>query len=259
MPTLRGDLEFIKNESKKALGFSRSYITGTLDDNRKKRIVKAIEFGPDNWLRVAGVIIVVLFFLFTFSLWRSEGALWVLLIIALLVYGFFFRGDEKRSGGVTGFLFNGLMGIITAIIGVVTGFFTGVFEFFKDLFLGATDTGTGLVGWMIDVIKGLWGDIVAFGTEIILMGVGLGKDLFEIGKTISIDIGQALIGAGRDIVTDLAISIRDLSMDLVIGIGTALREIIVDIVGAAIGVVQEIFSSFGAMLTDMVTFNKKES
>lgn len=259
MPTPREDFEFLKNQGKRVLGFGRDFVGNTLSDTKKSRTIKAIEFGAFNWLRVLGAIAITLVFLIVFSAWRSEAGLWVVLLIFLLAYGFFFRGDDKRKGGVTGFLFDGSMGIITAIIAVVTGFFTGVFEFFKDLFLGATDTGTGLIGWVIDIVKDLWGDIVTFGTEIVMMGVGLGKDLFEIGKTIITDIGLALIGAGRDVATDLITSGRELVVDLATSIGTALREIIVDIFGAAIGVVQEIFSSFGAMLADMVTFTKKES
>jgi hypothetical protein len=180
----------LKNEGKKALGFSRDYVINNINDNRKARVIKAIEFGPDNWLRVVGAIIIALFFLITFSMWRSEGAIWMVLIILLLAYGFFFRGDDKRKGGITGFLFDSVSGVISGLIAVVVGFFTAVFGFIQETLLGAADVGGGILGFVIDLIKGIWADIVAFGTDIVMLGVGLITDLFGIVRSILTDLGS---------------------------------------------------------------------
>lgn len=248
MPTLRGDIEFLKNKSKQVFGTGRNIVSNTLSNTRQSSIVKTVEFGAFNWLRVFGAIMIALFFLIIFSAWHSESGIWVVLFIFLLAYGFFFRGDEKRSGGITGFLFNGFLGIITTLFAVVTGFFTAVFEIIKDIFIGATDTGGGLIGWIIDLVKDIGSDVVSFATEITLMIVGIVKELFEMIRDICVDIVVSLFNV-----------VREVTIDVSIGLGTALYEISTDIITSIIDAIKEIFSSFGEMLTDMVTFNKKES
>lgn len=248
MPTLRGDIEFLKNKSKQALGAGRDFVAGSLADTRKSRTMQAVEFGLFNWLRVLGVIIITMFFLVIFSAWKSESGLWIVLLVFFLAYGLFFRGDEKRNGGVTGFLFNGLLGIFSALFAIVTGFFTGVVEILKNIFLGVADTGEGLVGWMLGIIKEVWMDMIALLVDILEMIKELIFDLFFTAREIVTEITVSLFTAAQEIVIDIAI-----------GIVTAFREIITDVVTAISDAIREIWSSFIEMITDMVTFDKKES
>ncbi len=251
MPTLRGDLEFIKNEGKKALGFSRGYVSGYVADRKKTTIVKALEFGPFNGLRLLAVIAITLFFLVSFSLWKTEGSLWVVLIIFLIVYGLLFRNVEKENTEIAATIFGFFFGIIIAGVDIIKSIAVSIFEIGKDIVF---DTAL----WLWQFTQEISMDILDLVKDLLMSAGEIIKDstleIWELAKSITTD-GFTMIW---EIITDILSGLWDMTKDIATGIGTGFIEVIKEMATAFGEMIKDIFSSFGAMITDMLTFSKKE-
>lgn len=251
MPTLRGDLEFIKNEGKKALGFSRGYVSGYVADRRKTTIVNALEFGPFNGLRLLAVIAITLFFLVSFSLWKTEGSLWVVLIIFLLAYGLIFRNVEKQNTGIGATIFGFFFGIIVAGVDIIKSITVSIFEIGKEI---VVDTAL----WLWQFTQEIFVDVLDLAKDLLMNAGEITKDItletWELAKSIITD-GFTMIW---EIITDILSGLWDMTKDIVTGIGTGFIEVIKEMATAFGEMIKDIFSSFGAMITDMLTFSKKE-
>jgi hypothetical protein len=237
MPTLRGDLEFLKNEGKKALGFSRGYVSDFVKDQKKTKIVKAIEYGPFNGLRLLLVIMGTISMVILFSLWRTEGSFWVALLIFLLLYGFVFKSVDGHNSGITGSILGFFGDVLAALIDIITGFGVAFFESLKELVID-------IAGWLWQIVKDISVDFLDLIKDFFLM-------MKEIGVGILTDIGVMM----KDIATDVLAMMKE----IIVGLGVMSIEIIKEIITSCIEVVKDIFSSFGEMITDMLTFTKKES
>ena len=140
-PTLKGDLEFIKSEIFKGIGWLRKYFKDKSDDNKKDRIVKLLEFGPFNGLKLLVVVIITLIFLFSFSLYRSEATFWVLFFIFIVCYDLFFG---------KGWVIPIINEFLTVLYNILKDLVVGTFEFIVIVLNGIKDMLMSMSPWKSD-------------------------------------------------------------------------------------------------------------
>lgn len=93
MANLRDDIEFIKKEFGVLKKFLKNYFKERRDDSKFSREVSYREYGPFNMAKLAIAIIATIICLFTFHLYRSRTAVWVVIFFFIVFYDLLF--DQK--------------------------------------------------------------------------------------------------------------------------------------------------------------------
>ncbi len=133
MSTLQRGLTYIRSQGGKILSVGKNLTASTFSDTKESQIIKILEFGLFNWMRVFGVVIGIIFFLVIFTPRFSEGTFWLVFFLALLLYGFLFRNVEKRSGGIAGFFFTLTTDVIMSFFVIATDILNIIIDIVKDI------------------------------------------------------------------------------------------------------------------------------
>jgi hypothetical protein len=226
MARFRDDLNTIGTGIRKAPGFLVGAVqktaTDTFSARKKKTIMSALEFGPENGFKLLGVVIVVITLAVLFSFFRSESGLWVMLIIFVILYDIFFS-----KGWIAPAVLGIFSGVLETFIDIGKGILMAVFDIGKDLLMTMYDIGMSIGRDLYDFAKSLIADSVGFIQEI-------GADIVA----LAIDI----VGIAREIVTDMVTAVLDIVRDIVTSVFAAVGEIVRDIVSGMGDLVKDIFS-----------------
>jgi hypothetical protein len=215
MANFRDDLKTVGTGIRKAPGFlvgaAQKTATETFSARKKKTIMSALEFGPENGLKLLGVIVAIIILAIFFSLLHSESGMWILLFIFIILYDLVFS---------KGWIVPTILDILRSTLEILL------------------DIGKGIVTVMIDIGMTIGIDLFNFGKELVMEGFdflrGFGTDILLIGVDI--------IGIAREIVTDIMIISIDIARDIVSGIFGAMSEIIRDTLSGISDMVKDIFS-----------------
>lgn len=96
MATPREDWEFIKKEFNALKKFLQKYFKERGEDSDFDRTVALLEFGPYNWAKLAIAIIATIICIFSFHLYRSWTAVWVIIFIFAMFYDFLLVEEKKQ-------------------------------------------------------------------------------------------------------------------------------------------------------------------
>lgn len=203
MPTLRGDIEYLKNQGKKITSAGGGFVANAISGTKESQTIKALEFGLFNWLRVLGVIIGIIIFLTVFTPRFSEGTFWIILLLFLVLYGFFFRDVEKRNGGVTGFSFTLVSDIITIIFSIITGMATMIFELGKNIGNSLIDIGKDLLNIIREIIS------------------EIAKDIFDFFQ----DFVKSILDLFVELITEIVSLCKEIVISIISMIGEFIKEI----------------------------------
>lgn len=198
-PRIDDDIKFLIGEIKLGLNFLRDYFKDKSEDDAKKRKFAIIEYGPFNGLKLLGVIILLLWFFITFSLWRFETTLWVTLFLGIFLYDIIFQ-----KGWITPFF-----------VGVGTVLFTWGKDFIIWFYGFSIATLTDLAMWIWGVTKDLLLYLYEIAKEIVVGVVGIALDILGFAKDSAISLTTAIVGG-----------IAEFAKDIVSGVFTTIGEII---------------------------------
>lgn len=198
-PRIDDDIKFLLGEIKIGLNFLRDYFKDKAEDDAKSRKFAIIEYGPFNGLKLLGVVVLLLWFFITFSLWRFETTLWVTLFLGILLYDIIFQKQWTTP----------------FFIGVGTVLWNWGKDFIVWLYGFGLATITDLGLWVWEVVKSLASYLYDIAKEIAVGIIDIALDILGFAKDTAISLVTAIVGG-----------IAELAKDIVVGLFTTIGEIV---------------------------------
>jgi phage-related protein len=161
MPKIQDDINLVGSKIRSLSGNAGSSMKHSaqhlLHAGKEKTIISALEFGPWNGFKLAGVIIIGIIIIQLFSSFQSIPGIIILIIFLVLVDMFFFKN----------WVGSGFLSIITDIFSIVID----------------------MVRSVVDIVMGL---IMTIFQEASTIGQGLIKDIMGIVEDIFTSIGEMI-------------------------------------------------------------------
>ena len=133
MPTPREDWEFIKKEFGVLKKFLKKYFKERSEDSDFDRTVALLDYGPFNWAKLAIAVIATLICLFSFHLYQSWSAVWVIILIFAIFYDFLLVEEGKQV--LTPFI-KELFGFFMQIPRLLFDILVSIVMYFKEAIMG---------------------------------------------------------------------------------------------------------------------------